>query len=367
MRNRRGRMGWTLVAAVVAFLLGGVAQAGEPGEEATRLAALQAAGPQASLTVFPFVLGEQPMPRVGAVVAVMMEQAGVEDVGADETVFRPPEGASIEEIAASFGSFIRDKGIERQYAVYGEYLGSHAGVTEIRAVLVDRAGNVIWVDSQAPGDAAFDQAAPGDPMACCVFLAGRLKEAMALPDLPPGAERKAGKLEREMARKSGVPEESEFEAMKKRQQKMAGRLAEASVVVYPVRVRDELNREQAERLADLLGTAGFSRVKVAEDDLPIEVAPDRSQLRMLWSLARSFQDYVRAEPPEADYALYVDYLMVPPDGPVGGVHVVVCDREGEWVIVDLQNSHHEDFQAVAPMNAADCTRLAARRFAGYLD
>jgi hypothetical protein len=360
-------LGWILAGAVVAFVLGGVVQAAESGGDAARLATLQAAGPQASLTVFPFVLGEQPMPQVGAVVAVMMEQSGVEDVGTDETVFRPPEGASLDEIASSFAGFIRDRGIERQYALYGEYLGSPAGVTEIRTVLVDRAGNVVWVDSQAPGDEAFDAATPGNPMACCVFLAGRLKEAMALPDLPPGAERKAGKLEREMSRKSGVPEESESEAMKERQREMADRRAEASIIVYPVRVRNELNREQAEHLAALLGTAGFTKVEVAGDDLPIEVPPDRSQLKMLWSLARSFQEHVRAEPPEADYALYADYLMVPPDGPVGGVHVVVCDRTGEWVIVDLQNSHHEDFQAIKPTNAGDCTRLAAKRFAGYLD
>jgi len=366
MRNRSNGTWWIIVKTVMSFVLAGVVQAGDSGDNVQELVALRAAGARASLTVFPFALGGRPIPEVGTVVAVMMEQFGVEDVGTDETAFRPVAGAGFEEVASDFGKFVRDRGIERQYALYGEYLGSRAGINEVRAVLVDREGNVVWVDRQAPGDADFDRVDPHDPMGCCLLLAERLKGAMALPEVPLEREQGAGWFEREMARKAGVPEESEFAAMEERGTLFGDRFAEASIVVYPVRIRGELNRDQAEHVATLLGKAGFGEVRVAETKLPIEVAPARNEQKMLWTLARSFRDHVRAHPPKADYAMYADYLMASPEGPVGAVHFVICDRKGEWVIVDLQNSHHEDFQSIAPDSATDCSRLAAKRLTRYI-
>jgi hypothetical protein len=296
----------------------------------------------------------------------MMERAGLEEVGFDESIFRPAEGASLEEIAAAFGQFVRERKIERKYALYAEYLGSHEGVTEVRAVLVDREGDTVWIDRQIPGAADFDRVGPKDPMGCCVLLAERLVQAMKLPEPSPGGDRQAGKLERQLTKESGIPEEAEFTAMEKRQELLAEDLADVTVVVYPVRRAGQLSRSQAERLAALLEEAGIGRAIVAPTELPIDVARAMNEQKVLWSLARSFQEHLRQHPPEADYALYADYLMGEPNGPVGAVHFVVCDREGDWVIVDFQNSHHEDFQAIAPGSADDCDRLAARRFASYV-
>jgi hypothetical protein len=352
-----------VVATVLALGIAYLAQAGDDA----RLASLREAGTKASLTVYPFVLGEQPMAQVGAVVGVMMEQAGLEDVGVDETVFSPEKEAALEEIAEAFGVFIREREIDRRYALYGEYRGSRsAGITEIVAVLVDSGGNVVWADRQAPGDADFDRAAPKNPMECCVFVAERLKQAMALPDLPAGAERKAGRLERSMTRAAGVPEEAEFAAMEERVKVLAEGYAGASVEIYPVRIGKMVNRDEAERLSTLLEENGFGIVRVAGTDLPIDVPPDNNEQAMLWTMARSFREYIRSNPPDADYVLYADYLMRWPDGPVGAVHFVICDREGEWVVVDFQNSHHKDFKKVGPKNAGDCGRLAARRVQGYV-
>jgi hypothetical protein len=319
------------------------------------------------LTVYPVLLGERPMHQVGSVVAVMMEQAGLLEVGADETVFSPPEGATLDAIAGAFAEFVREQAIERRYALYAEYLGSpQSGVKAIRAVLVDREGRVVWTDRQAPGDATFDRIAPENPMGCCVLLAERLRLAMALPEPLPEEERSAGKLEQQLRRESGIPEEAELEAMEQRRATLTGGLAEARIVVYPVRVAGRLDRPQAERLAGLLREAGFGDAVVAAEDLPLDVARAMNEQKVLWSLARGFRDHVRQTPPNADYALYADYIMRGPEGPVGAVHFVVCDRTGEWVVVDFQNSHHDDFQSVAPRSADDCARLAAQRFAGYL-
>jgi len=48
---------------------------------------------------------------------------------------------------------------------------------------------------------------------------------------------------------------------------------------------------------------------------------------------------------------------------VWAVHVVVCDRAGEWVVVEHCNSHHADFRRLAPKTSADCDHLVAARLA----
>ncbi len=87
---------------------------------------------------------------------------------------------------------------------------------------------------------------------------------------------------------------------------------------------------------------------------------------MLWSLAREFRDYIRAHPPETEYALYAEYAFNPQHANQGFVHFIVCDRKGEWVIVDFQNSHHPDYQSIGITSRASCDKLLVKRLQRYL-
>jgi hypothetical protein len=91
-----------------------------------------------------------------------------------------------------------------------------------------------------------------------------------------------------------------------------------------------------------------------------------NEMKILWDMAREFREYSRKNPADADYALYADYGFNPEQWEQGFVHFVVCDRSGEWVIVDLQNSHHPDYQSVKPKSREDCNRLLVQRLKGYL-
>lgn len=86
---------------------------------------------------------------------------------------------------------------------------------------------------------------------------------------------------------------------------------------------------------------------------------------MLWDLARQFQDHLKKNKVEADAALISQYFVGKRG--VGGVHFVLCDQEGEWIIVDLQNDHHEDFQEIDPKTASDCNLLVLKRLEGYFE
>ena len=69
---------------------------------------------------------------------------------------------------------------------------------------------------------------------------------------------------------------------------------------------------------------------------------------------------MRKNPPAADYALLADYgIGRSSDGKtvVGGVEFILCDRGGDWVLLELKNDHHPDFQRINPQSADDCNRL----------
>jgi hypothetical protein len=100
--------------------------------------------------------------------------------------------------------------------------------------------------------------------------------------------------------------------------------------------------------------------------LHIEIQRSSNEQKTLWDMARAFREHVRQDPPEADYVLYADYLISPRGDHVGAVHFAICDRAGEWVLVDFQNSHHEDFQSVDPKSREACDRLVVQRLEGYL-
>ena len=93
-----------------------------------------------------------------------------------------------------------------------------------------------------------------------------------------------------------------------------------------------------------------------------------NEQKVLWSMARAFREQVQKQPPAADYVLYADYLMGKNAGGkdvVGGVHFAICDRQGQWVIVDFQNEPLGGLQCDQAEVAADCDRLVLKRLEGY--
>ena len=157
-------------------------------------------------------------------------------------------------------------------------------------------------------------------------------------------------------------------AMEQRQtvMKKAGR--SARMAIFPVRLSDdEVGKKDSAHLTKLLNRKKLCEAKAVDSPLRVKIQPSRNMQNLLWGLARAFQDHVKRNPPEADYALLADYIMDPRAGRgAWAVHFVICDRDGEWVIVDFQNDHHGDFQSVDPKTFDDCGRLVAKRLEVYL-
>jgi hypothetical protein len=271
---------------------------------------------------------------------------------------RQPLRSDPDEQAKAFASFVKKHPPTTDYALLGSYLGTPGkSVDEVRAVLADGSGAVVWRDRQGKQDAAFKKDTPRNPMTCSVFLVKRLCEPLHLQD-PLRADAPRGKLEARYRARTGVPTPATFDAMKARQKQLRDAAPGATVVVYPVRVGGKLSKSDAEALVEMINAAGLFKAVLAETSVPFEVQQSVNQQRVLWSGAHSIQKQLRKNAPPADYALVADYLISGAGRPARGVHLFLCNRAGEFVVVDFQNSHHADYNRIKPRSSKDCTRLA---------
>lgn len=143
--------------------------------------------------------------------------------------------------------------------------------------------------------------------------------------------------------------------------------ADASLAVFPVRINGKTQDAASARdLAKKINDAGLCQAEPAKQSLLITASlDDPNEMNKLFSMAGEFRDYVKKSPPNTDYALYSDYMFTPKWEFVM-VHFVVCDQQGEWVILDLQNAHHPDYQSINPKSEKDCNKLVVKRLESWL-
>jgi len=356
-----------LAVCVGRFPVAAEPQAGIAPEQQKRLETMMSKGPDASLTILPVRLGGKPWDRVTEVVGVLLEQQGLRNIELGQTPFTPAE-TNLESLAAAVGAFMKTNPITTGYALYAEYNGDHkTGLNELRVVVVDQAGAVVWTDRLTMQDEALKKIEDRDPMTLSVLLVERLGPQLGLNEATAKAA-KPGKMAAIMDQRSGLPPENERAVLPERQQAMKRALPGATLLVYQPRIGgNKTSVPSATNIVRLLNQVGLCKAVQAEQPILLKTSlADPNEMKALWNLAREFRDFVRTNPPAADFALYADYVFNPQNSEQGFVHFVVCDRKGEWVIVDLQNSHQPDYQSVGVISRDRCDQLLVKRLAGYL-
>ncbi len=361
----RTRLPWFTVPFTIAALFHGASACSAQTAGGAAPAKPAAPAKIAALTIFPVELAGSPRREVGEALGLLLEQKGLGSISIAESTFEPAPGASAEETAQAFSAFVAAHPVAAGDALYAQFLVSKEGgrgrCAGIRGVVVDRAGARVWSEELTPEHPAWKRASPGEPLACCALLADRLAPSLVL-GTPPGDE---GPMAQLWAAKSALPPRAELDAMTRRLDAMKAKGSGVRFVVLPVRVGDLVDRAGAEALAKLLTDRRLCGATVAGDEWRIAVEGSSNEQRMLWDMARAVQTKVRESRPDADYVLFADCLPAGP-GSFGAVHFTICDRNGDWVVVDSQNDHHEDFRAVDPKTIGDCCELIARRVANRL-
>jgi hypothetical protein len=313
----------------------------------------------------PHKLPDEMAKRVGVVVATFLERAGLEDLAVAETTFNPPETDDVTKIAEAFGNQVAAKPIETDCAVFAQFVGTRkTGVEAIRTIVVDKSGRVVFAESAGKAQLEKAPLPPKDPMTCCLFVSRRLQELWKLKD-PLRPDAPSGKMARFWQEDAGIPDEDELDAIEKRSETLKRNIKTATCTVYPIRVGGESDKQCAADLVAMLNERGLGKAETSQTDPALKIAGHSNEQKVLWDTARAFREFVKKNPPASDYAVYADYGLY--GSKVRYVHVIVCDRGGDWVLIDLQNSHHPDFQQIDPKTAADASRLLLTRLKGWLN
>jgi hypothetical protein len=343
---------------LLTFLTRGVLQAEQPPSR------------EKSVTVYPVVItpaeniGESIPKRIAEVVGVMLERAGMQQIELGTTIFSPPETNDPSELATAFGEFVAKESLKTEFAVFGQILGTpQTGPKEIRTIVVDKTGKEIFADLADQEAFSRSKIKPKDPMTASLFLVDRLGSVWELAD-PQRQDAPEGKMAEVLRKRSGVPSEEELAAMNARLEAAKDKIASSKVTVYPIHLWKGWDRPSAVELAEMLNKQGICQAEASEGEPQVTIPGDPNQQKVLWDAARSFREHLQNNPPETEYALLVDYgLSAKAEGQraANHVHVILCERSGDWVLADYQNSHHSDFQSITPKTPADCNRLAAIR------
>lgn len=330
-----------------------------------------------SITVYPIVMAGQPREDVAYTVALLLERGGIENIAVNSNTYNPPADSDFTEQVNAFSSFVRQNPIPTQYALYGAYLGSpNTGVDEIQTILVNSSnGKVAWSECQTPESTAFKKANPKDPMDCTVFLVDRLRGPLALYD-PMREDAPKGKMYEYWNKNSLVPSEAEQKQIEQRLTKLQNsNTAAATVLIYPARDGDQWSKACAEKLADRINRAKLMTATVANGQIEFAAQRASNEQIILWSAARSIQEIIQNQnaannnnnnQPATDYILIADYMTAPvPE--YNMVHTFLLEADGDWVIVDYQNSHYDDFNKIKPRTLDEFCDLTIIRLQKYLN
>jgi len=302
------------------------------------------------------------MNRCGMILVLLAGIAFGQDRNSSVTVDLVFAGRSVPQVTEALALFLEQGGMDNlevakpgapqqtDFRLTAEFVAADRRFTEIRASLTDRAGKAVWTTRATPEDADWKKIGVQEPMQCMMLLIERLRPVLKLDDaFGPAAHQ--GKFARLMEERSGLPPEQERNAMPPRLATMKRSGPSVTLAVYA---------PDADGLASRISSAGFVKSARPATAPELHVAANMNEQKMLWDAARGFRDFIRKNPPNADYALYAEYLGT------NAVHFIVCDRSGEWVIVDFQNDHHPDFQSIAPKTPEDCARRVVKRLQTYL-
>ena len=337
-------------------------------EQLKRIELLKSRGVDASLTILPVLLAGNPWDRVTEFVGVLFEQQGLKNIELGQTPLVPGAGVELERLCGMLGEFMGQHPIATEYALYAELNGSRqTGIVEVRAVVLDKTGAVVWTEVQTSDSAAFKNLPEGsDPMSVTCLMVERLCPQFSLNE-ETAANAKPGKMARLADERGGIPPEEERTPMPEREAALKGAAPKSILMIFPVRNNDAANSESMNSLVKIINKAGLCKAIPATESILLKASQeDPNELKVLWDLAREFRDHVRKNPVDADYALYADYVFNPDNWEQGYVHFVICDRKGEWVVVDMRNSHHPDYQSVKPTSIEGCNSLLVKMLEGHL-
>jgi hypothetical protein len=302
-------------------------------------------------------------PGFALVIGILLERGGVQASLAEEPL---PVTAtqSLDALSHAIAKHVIQHAINADYVLFTAFQNKQTEqgyvLADTRIVLTDADGRTVWSHHATE----YPDGPPDCPMSACVYVAQTVR---GISDLA-GFNRKTepGPLELQMVAQSHEPPKEEIEAMQARQTMFRAEKKSRTLTIFPIHVWGQASGidEATRALATQLTTAGFFQVCVTNVCPELKGVENRpNEMRVLWDTATALRCYLRAHPVATEYVLFVDMGALPG---VRHVHTFLCTGTGQWVMADLQNSHHDDYQTVKPTTVEGGAALALRRITGAL-
>lgn len=329
-------------------------------------------GPQAqlpSVTVYPVTLAPVDFPdefsrRVATVLATFLERGGLTQLDVATEPWRPAAQSTQKDLEKSFAEYIQSAALTTDFAVFVRIEGTpRTGADVIRTVVADRSGRIVFSEEAKKEVLSTIHPAPREPMTCCMFVAGRLQKLWNLDD-PFRAGAPEGKLADFWKKDAGIPDTAELQKIRSRRQALSTMTDQVRFDVHILKAGEMEHGPDSAALAAHLTAKLKSDFRAAPAPAEVKTESHSNELKMLWTLAKDFRQHVRNHPPESAYTLCVE---IGTDAKhVKYIHLVVCDQTGEWVLIDMINSHHGDFNALTTDTLAACFPLITQRLSAVV-
>lgn len=356
------------VVLVAASSLAANAQVAQDPAALARRDALHAAGVAAPVVLYPVRVLGRPSVQVADALGLVLETRGMAALEVAPAPFEPPADTKWEDVPALFTAHVGKLGGDaaQKHHLYAEFLGTpKTGPDEVRFVVADGAGRIVFVDRQTPADADFKRTAKKDPdpLGCATLVADRL---FTLADWKHAAAVRDGKFAKGWKERSGVPDAKDLAAMNERLAALRENLGKARIAVLPTLADGAHDAASAARLAGALAKRLGCACEAPAAGPKLEVAASSNEQKRLWDLARALKaSLAKAPVTTADYVLVAD-VGVDAGGKRCYLHVAITTAAGEFVVADFQNDQSPAVSKAMPESLADAEALLVARLGALL-
>lgn len=299
-----------------------------------------------SLTIYPVSAAPQEFPaeyakRVALVIGTMLEQRGMNQIDIADKMPIAINSREIADVAEEISQEISQSSVSTDLALQVQLVGTpQSGVIAIRWLITDRSGKVVANEEKDADDWKDSTPRPADPMTCSAYVVSNLAKRWSLIS-SPDKKLMSGKLSTFWREDAGLPSTDELQAIQMRRQAWSSTSGKPTVtLLIPQRTGSTAWIEVAD-LATAIKTQTQGDVSLGESsELKVSELHTNEQ-RVLWDMAKLLKQWVQQKQPASDYIVCVDSFASPSQ--LHFAHIIICDKEGNWVLVDYLNTHHQDF------------------------
>ena len=291
------------------------------------------------VTAMPNEFPEDFAKRVAMVIGTLLEKQGLEKIEIADKPILSTGSKRITELVTDYQKAVQASPLTTDLLLQVQFDGTpKSGVQSLRWIVLDRTGKVVVQKEATSNDWKNATIRPSDPMTCSAYVAEQLQKHWKLPGKPSSAE---GKLANFWKRDAGLPEAEELKRIQERRSLFRKERTNKTLALVITKRPGHDAGIASKELGESIKKSLQMEVQVIEDSKLTPSPMHSNEQRVLWDMAKATQKWIEETRPQSDYVLCLDAASI--ESNLHFIHLILCNRQGDWVWVDYMNDHHQDF------------------------